>query len=205
MQLKTFVKVGNITNLSDARYCAGMGVDVLGFKLEEDATSVSSQLFEEISGWLSGTAFAGEFINSDAQTIRKKATDLKLEYVQVNDIQLANELSNDFKVIYQLDIETEKEVQELSEKLSKLEESVQYALIDTSEKNLEDLLAESLQKTSSSVPILKAFDVDESNVLKSLETTAIAGIALYGSNEIRPGFKDYDELADILETLEVED
>ena len=29
MPLKTFVKVGNITNLSDARYCAGMGVDML--------------------------------------------------------------------------------------------------------------------------------------------------------------------------------
>ena len=25
MALKTFVKVGNISNLSDARYCAGMG------------------------------------------------------------------------------------------------------------------------------------------------------------------------------------
>ena len=33
MPLKTIVKVGSITNLSDARYCAGMGVEMLGFNV----------------------------------------------------------------------------------------------------------------------------------------------------------------------------
>ena len=36
MSLQTFVKVGEITNLSDARYCAGMGVDLLGFNVVEN-------------------------------------------------------------------------------------------------------------------------------------------------------------------------
>ena len=33
MALSTIVKVGSIRNLSDARYCAGMMVDVLGFSI----------------------------------------------------------------------------------------------------------------------------------------------------------------------------
>ncbi len=37
MALKTIVKVGNITNLSDARYCAVMGVDMLGFCLNKQS------------------------------------------------------------------------------------------------------------------------------------------------------------------------
>ena len=33
--LKTLIKVSNINNLSDARYCAGMGVEMLGFSMDE--------------------------------------------------------------------------------------------------------------------------------------------------------------------------
>jgi phosphoribosylanthranilate isomerase len=48
MALKTKVKAGNITNLSDARYCAGMGVDWLGFP----ADVVNPDTFKEITNWV---------------------------------------------------------------------------------------------------------------------------------------------------------
>ncbi|MFM1835376.1 MAG: hypothetical protein RJA04_63, partial [Bacteroidota bacterium] len=48
--LKTLVKVSAITNLSDARYCAGMGVDLLGFPLGK----ISIDQFTEIRNWLAG-------------------------------------------------------------------------------------------------------------------------------------------------------
>ena len=35
MALKTFVKISGVNNLSDARYCAGMGVNQLGFNIED--------------------------------------------------------------------------------------------------------------------------------------------------------------------------
>ncbi|MFT7424854.1 MAG: phosphoribosylanthranilate isomerase, partial [Algoriphagus sp.] len=37
MALRTFVKINGITNLTDARYCSGMYVDLLGFTFEEGA------------------------------------------------------------------------------------------------------------------------------------------------------------------------
>jgi len=37
-----------------------------------------------------------------------------------------------------------------------------------------------------------------------LERLPIAGIALKGSEELRPGYTDYGELMDILESLETE-
>src|SRR5688572_15531110 len=61
MPLKTLVKVGNITNLSDARYCAGMGVDMLGFRvIEGQENFVAPKLFQEIRGWVAGPKVVAE-------------------------------------------------------------------------------------------------------------------------------------------------
>ncbi len=56
MSLQTKVKAGNITNLHDARYCAGMGVDWLGFR----ADTVDAVTFKEITHWVSGPQFVLE-------------------------------------------------------------------------------------------------------------------------------------------------
>ena len=63
--LKTFVIVGEISNLSDARYCAGMGVDVLGFNINPvEETCVAPETLNEISGWVAGVAIHGRYIRS---------------------------------------------------------------------------------------------------------------------------------------------
>ena len=55
MLQKPLIYVSRITNLSDARYCAGMGVDMIGFVIDpNDADYVSPSLFQEIMGWISG-------------------------------------------------------------------------------------------------------------------------------------------------------
>ena len=60
MALKTFVKISSVNNLSDARYCAGMGVDIIGFDLHEGSDHyVSPSKFKEIERWISGVKLAG--------------------------------------------------------------------------------------------------------------------------------------------------
>ena len=56
--LKTTVFVRKINNLSDARYCAGMGVTYLLFDLDK----ISEDEATEISGWLEGI----EIVNEDS-------------------------------------------------------------------------------------------------------------------------------------------
>ena len=61
MMLKTQVKVGNISNLSDARYCAGMGVDMLGFAVIPGHEGyVPEPLYQDLRGWISGPAIVAE-------------------------------------------------------------------------------------------------------------------------------------------------
>ena len=63
--LRSKVKVSAIENLSDARYCAGMGVEWLGFSM----TDVPLDKFNEIRNWLSGVQIVGEAFNCSEDQI----------------------------------------------------------------------------------------------------------------------------------------
>ena len=70
MSLKSIVKVSHITNLSDARYCAGMGVEMLGFcVIPGQKHYMSPPVFQDIRGWISGPKIVAELygISSSAQ------------------------------------------------------------------------------------------------------------------------------------------
>lgn len=61
MSLKTIVKVSHISNLSDARYCAGMGVDMLGVGvIPSQENYLSPAIFHEIRGWIAGPKIIAE-------------------------------------------------------------------------------------------------------------------------------------------------
>jgi phosphoribosylanthranilate isomerase len=74
--------------------------------------------------------------------------------------------------------------------------SFQEALTDEDRTIITDL--------SKEYTVLLGYAVNKENACRIVEELQVGGISLAGSSEIRPGFKDYDELADILETLEVD-
>ena len=108
MALKTKVKINRITNLTDARYCSGMYVDVLGFSLEEGSPHyVSPSQFQEITGWISGADYAAEFTGSDAYTIERKLADYPgINWIESCDLDTLIQLKNLGKeLIYQVSME----------------------------------------------------------------------------------------------------
>src|SRR5215218_4914417 len=55
MPEKPITYVRRVTNLSDARYCAGMGADMLGYVIDPGHVDyISPKLYQEMSGWVSG-------------------------------------------------------------------------------------------------------------------------------------------------------
>jgi phosphoribosylanthranilate isomerase len=48
------------------------------------------------------------------------------------------------------------------------------------------------------------FEMDHQSIHAWIDETDIFGISLKGGTEIKPGFKDYDELADILEEIQID-
>jgi phosphoribosylanthranilate isomerase len=207
MALNTLTAVTEINNLSDARYCAGMGVDIIGFNLGHgQASPVSPEAVREISGWLAGVQIAGAFAGTPAEEINELARQCALNLVILNASYLVDDLSKiDLPVILQVEIHKDSYEKELVQMLEIYQPHVQHFLITSPEfQAIDDTNRQMLQELSLRFPVLLGFGLEKENVLEVLEAVKPAGIALKGGHEIKPGLKSFDDLADILETLEVE-
>jgi len=86
MSLKTKVKISQVTNLSDARYCAGMGVHYLGFNfVAGHEFYVQPEHFMEIRSWITGPELVGEFEDSDISRIRELSCLDALDLIEINE------------------------------------------------------------------------------------------------------------------------
>ncbi len=189
MGLKTIVKVGNITNLSDARYCAGMGVNLAGFPIDQNHPNfITKEIFTEISKWISGVDIVGEVIDDIPE-------DFDVDLVQFSNPALVHvaELRG-LNYIFSMDL---KEYSALSSLPSGLNPA--YYLLENVDHIQIELLEGIIDHLNAGV--LVGHNISPENADMYLKTGA-SGVALLGSTEDKPGFKDYDSLADILEYLE---
>jgi phosphoribosylanthranilate isomerase len=192
MPLKTLVKVGNISNLSDARYCAGMGVDLLGFKvITGQPNHLPARDYQEIRGWISGPKVVAEIygIQSD-EFLSEIITNYSPEYLEMS--------CEEFKKL--------KGKLTLPVILSVSKEEVSKVDLDTESENIAYLIIDgdafgTIKECTFPYPILLKVNSNK-DLEKKLSEPSVSGVALNGSPEERPGFKDYSELSDILEFLE---
>ncbi len=195
MSLSTFVKVGNVNNLSDARYCAGMEVNLVGFPMDGSA-GITAETFNEMSSWLSGVEYVGEFINTPLEGIAEILEQCNFSYIQTDDISLIGSLPD-------LPVILESNVQELEEVPDNL--PIAYLVVSgNAEGTLSNDNLAQLERLSGSYKILLGAGIRPDSINTMLKELPVHGISMKGTDEIRPGYKDYDELADILELLEVE-
>ena len=204
MSLKTIVKISSVNNLSDARYCAGMGVEMIGFCLDQDKKEyIEPAKIKEIIGWVAGIKIVGEFgKGNSSEEMNLLSTELGLDYIQV-------EMHDDLKdkidavkkpVIVAVDVMSPQLINILSIQNNQIE----YFLIHSDKESLEEKELGLLEKMPSG-KMLIGFGLNNENILPIIEKVKPAGISLKGSKEISPGLKSFDELSDILERLEVED
>lgn len=206
MALKTFVKIGGIINLSDARYCSGMYVNLLGFSVEQTSDKyISPAQFSEITGWLSGLEYVGEFETFKTDEVLETLKSYPgISWVEHQNLDTLIDLKNSgFTLIYKKDLDDvrDKEV-EVSKTLSKA------GIIFHVTSGNESLSTEDLQVInllSERCEIILGGGISSENVLDLLTEHTLKGIALTGGKEIKPGLKDFDELADILEKIEIEE
>lgn len=195
MQLKTRVKVGNITNLSDARYCAGMGVDLLGFPIGDADGQISFSTFQEIAEWVAGPEFIWEYADTmDEDGFQKVTQSGLIKHIQVEYDQLKRlhgRLEN-LPVILKTSID---DWSDIHPHLSTY--NISYLVLEESKtpewKKVEEI--------NSSLPTLIPQQIIPD--MNTIDSLPISGIILEGSSEDKPGQKDYDHLATVLESLEV--
>lgn len=198
MALKTFVKVSGINNLSDARYCSGMVVNQLGFSIEpSNSNYTDSEKFKEIKGWLSGVAYVGEL---DAQS-HIDSHYIKSQY-ELDAIQVATPAQVSAVSDMGLPVILKTDVAMITKPLlSSLADRVDYFLLESV---YAGEVSPDILELAGKYPLVLAYGFDAETVL-NLVKSPVKGIALQGGDEISPGLRDFDEMMDILEALEIDD
>jgi phosphoribosylanthranilate isomerase len=194
--LKTTIKVSNLNNLSDARYCAGMGVEMLGFSMDE----LDFDKFKEMRGWLAGVQIVGETDSKNIDLVEKYQPD----FLEVSDWENIIEIQRIGKpVILKVDFATAN----LPALFQATKGNVEYFVLENSDEFgiVDDAILSQLDAWSFQYPIILGFGIKESNANDLLEQTQLTGFVLKGGNEIRPGIADNEELMNILEILETDD
>jgi phosphoribosylanthranilate isomerase len=186
MALKTKVFIKNITNLSEARYCAGMGVHFLAFPAQQ----VTPKLYQDIIGWIQGP----EMI-VDISSCKEVPTNLN-EYgchhisIRMDQINLITQYPS-FSFLVVLNSLLPHDVDELK--------AQQITYVTTNGLTLREI--ELIYNKGIDV----IAELEDGNIehLDDLLRHPIAGVMLTGDNEVQPGLKEYDHLSDILEKLEI--
>ena len=182
MPLKTFVKVGSITNLSDARYCAGMGVDMLGFRtVEGQENYIRPAQFQEIRGWINGPLVVAEVYGiRNPNELTEIVENYKPDYLEMSLAELGLFTSLPLPLI-----------------LSVQENDI----IKSLPKQPDFVITKSVFKTA--FPLL--LEIESKIGVKSyLENQDVKGFVLKGTSEIKPGLKNYEVITDVLELLELD-
>tara|TARA_Y100000588_G_scaffold346889_1_gene395209 strand:- start:297 stop:890 length:594 start_codon:yes stop_codon:yes gene_type:complete len=197
MSLKYFVYVSSVSNLSDARYCSAMMVDCLGFNLDQNSKNkISIDNISQISSWINGVKLVGEFNKSSCSYINKTLQKTDFSLIQMDISNICVKLNFDYKNIIV-------KIKDLSEHNNSILPVLKYNFCET-----EIIIIEKFNESNSMILeyLAKKYKV-LINPLKSInETKEILekynlGLHLYGSDEIRPGFKDYDSLSSVLDEI----
>jgi phosphoribosylanthranilate isomerase len=207
MALKTKVKVSNITNLSDARYCSGMGVDLLGFPVSSGTLDDDLKLLKDISSWVSGPLLVmdltpdpspegeGNLFSGELVSI---ISDYNVSFIEVHVSILESLYLKESPLIVRMEFE---EWPQWKNKLHNSAHSIEYILLTSSANAIPS--RKLLEEISEEFDVLLGSGIDEDTIGEILKLP-IKGIALTGGHEEKPGMKEYSSLADVLEKLEID-
>ena len=192
--LQTKVILSRVTNLSDARYASGMGVDYIGFSINPENTQyVTVEQAKTIGDWLSGVSIIGDVGDSMTADI----ADYSTSSIQTSNASIGNELDEPILAIDVNAANINLAIQSLATHAAK----VNFFILNVETKELSALQSQ-LVELCSKYPIYISADFDGENLAFVLGEIKPTGIVLYGSVEEKPGFSSYDGIADILEQLE---
>lgn len=205
MPLIVPVMVRGINNLSDARYCAGMGADSLTFRLDPAfADALTPETVQELSSWVAGVQLIGEFDALPIDQINALAQQCGLHAVLLHRRHTPDELAElAIPALRLISWVPDMLPEDVSLLLREQAPHYQGFVIATPPDPLPNP-AQSIRLTEQArqynIWLGAGFAPD--NLRSYVETVAPAGIVLQGGDEIKPGLRDFDEMEAVFEQLE---
>ncbi len=199
------VKVSEVTNLSDARYCAGMGVEMISFVLDENHPKfLQMEKILEITNWVSGIKVVGEFSGTSVKNINYLAEQLNLDLVQLDAASFHEEKPEKIKlpVILKIPFETLEVLHKIQKAEHNSSDIAYLQLVLESKEQLYQNLSQLKEVVHQSPTILDIPSISKEDILEIIDILHPAGINLQGGSEDKPGMRDFSDLSELLEMLE---
>jgi phosphoribosylanthranilate isomerase len=205
MSFQTNIKLGNITNLSDARFAAAAGATYIGFCFDPmNEHYITPIKAKEIIDWVTGSSVVAEFGNQSLEEIRDISELLNVDVIEVNNTFLPDELLSLGKPIIKkvnVNVFTKEKLQHAITAYEKVADAFHvYADSETETYDCDQLVS-----LCQSHQLIWGLQLNTGNVLNILSSFKPFGINLVGGTEEKAGMKDFDELNDLFDVLRTED
>ncbi len=210
MTLITNLKFGEVTNLSDARFAAGSQAKFLGFSLDpENENYIEPQDLQEITSWIEGVGLVGEFGKQDFEEISQAIQDFNLDYVQLNESTNFFSLSKlKAQIIQNLDLGAFRDREELEYYIEDSYRNITYYMFSIyDEEEFEQFLnnpnfTKKVKDFTFDLNVILNFPFNAENIVDLTNQFKPFAINIYAGGEERPGYKDFDELIEMVESLD---
>ena len=200
--MATKIKICGITNLADARYCAGAGADYLGFiQYKPSPRYIDPKLAHDIIEWVHGSESVGVFVNEDPAVVNAITAQAGFDYVQLSgDETPADCTAIDKPVIKTIHVAAGASPEEVSEACAVFADVATYLLLDTKKAGLYGGTGEAFDWSlaQQGVPLDRLFvagGIGPDNIAEVISTLNPFAVDLSSSVESEPGVKDFDKLA----------
>ena len=194
------IKLGNITNLSDARFAAAAGIDYIGFCFDpSNSNYIPPVKAKQIIDWTSGSFVVAEFGNQSIKEISDIVELLNIDVVEINnDLLPINLTAIDKPIIKKIDIGVFG-LDGLKIIFEQYAETVDAFHLYSTHSPL--LTEENLINITSNNKIVWGLNTTSKTIKNVIETYKPYALNITGGNEEKAGVKDFDELNDVLDAL----
>lgn len=190
--------IRGINNLSDARYCAGMGADKLTFVLDPALPEhLDVKTVKELAGWVAGVELIGEFDQLSAPVINAIAADCGLDAVLLHSLRSAEQLAEIAPPVY-LELRPESLLAD-----APVAASVAGLVVAVPGSVTNDTL-EVLRTAATQYPLWLGPGLQPALAQELANELPLAGLFFPSGNEVKPGLRDFDQLEAVFEALEVD-
>lgn len=202
------LKICGITELEDARYCAGAGADYLGFvQYSESPRYIAPEQVAEVAEWVHGPQAVGVFVNEAADAVNRTAERAGFDLVQLHGTEPPAVCALvERPVIKAIHVRHDASSDQLRPFMEPYADVVDYFLLDTHDSSVWGGTGESfnwrlVRDLSDAYPLFLAGGINAANVERAVSTMRPYAVDLSSSLESSPGVKDFDKMADFFDAF----